>query len=121
MAVNPFKIELKYSFKELELISSNNSSFFVLPVIKSCKFLYTFACTETFLQYLTESLPKKSNLIILSPSNMICSTLNDVTPTVSASSLVSFDPPTRNAKLSIKYKAVANCLDLKSSDTSCFS
>ena len=54
---------------------------------------------------------KKSNFIVFPSNNVTCSTLNDVTPTVSASSFVSLFPPTRNEILSIKYSAVAGlCL-----------
>ena len=60
-------------------------------------------------------MPKKFNLIILSSYKIICSFLKDVTPTVSAFSFISFFPPTLNAKLSIKYNAVASCFLLISS------
>ena len=60
------------------------------------------------LTYLTLSFPKKSNFIFESGKKLMCSTLREQTPTVSASSSP-FSLPTLNARLSIKYNAQANC------------
>ncbi|KAL3798671.1 hypothetical protein HJC23_004422 [Cyclotella cryptica] len=62
-----------------------------------------------------ESLPKNSNSISLLSdpsllgSNFKCSTRKEQQPTVSASSSVSFSPPTRSANRSITHIAVAIC------------
>ena len=113
LAVNPSINVFKYSFISLVFILSNISSFFVLFLLNSTKLLYTGSVTVNVLTYLTLSLPKKSNLICKLSKFSICSTLNEITPTVSASSSP-FSLPTLNAKLSIKYNAVANCLIFKS-------
>ena len=111
LAVKSFINVFKYSFKSLVVILSNISSPLSLLFLNSRIFLYIIGSTLTFLTYRTLSFPKKSNLISLSSKLSICSTLNDITPTVSASSSP-FSFPTLKAKLSIKYNAVANCLVL---------
>mmetsp|Transcript_3559 Transcript_3559/g.8490 ORF Transcript_3559/g.8490 Transcript_3559/m.8490 type:complete len:204 (+) Transcript_3559:1869-2480(+) len=62
-----------------------------------------------------ESLPRNSSSIsLLSPPSLLgsklkCSTRSEQHPTVSASSSVSFSPPTRNANRSMIHTAVASC------------
>ena len=59
---------------------------------------------------LVASLPKKSREMVEGSLSSRCSTRREQQPTVSASSSVSFSPPTRSANLSMKYVAVAFCL-----------
>ena len=72
-AVKFFINEFKYSFNIFEFILSNNDSFLSLLLINNSKFLYTSFNTFTFLQYLIESLPKKSNFIVFGGIKVKCS------------------------------------------------
>ena len=67
---------------------------------------YGFGSISFVLSYSIESLPRKLRCKWFSPaSKTTCSTRSEQQPTVSASSAVSFSPPTRNARRSIRYTA----------------
>ena len=65
--------------------------------------LYTIGVISVVLSYTIESLPRKLRCSMFSPaSSLTCSTRSEQQPTVSASSSLSFSPPTRSASLSIR-------------------
>lgn len=58
--------------------------------------------TQALLVYRMESFPRKSRWMVKGSVSFKCSTRSEQHPTVSASSSVSFSPPTRRASLSMK-------------------